>query len=294
MKRICLIGGNGFIGKNIYQALNADKSNQIFRFSSRENKFIDKVDQKNFDLLVFCAGIHPNADENDKDIFVKNKRILKNCIYLFKNSQNIIFFSSFKTCFDINKKKIEASNKYDFYKFDSSYGKTKIINEKIFLKFCKTHKKKYLILAPTHVIGPNDKKLTPNNKFFKNFLDKTFILFPNVNIPIIDVRNISYYLTNIVSKNSLPNKKIILNDKNLKLKNYLSLIKEKNFFFALAINTYLILIVSKILFLFKICMLSKSRLKYIEMDPIVKSNNYLKKYNIYQTIKDTKEFLSKI
>ena len=86
MKRICLIGGNGFIGKNIYQALIADKSNQIFRFSSRENKFIDKVDQKNFDLLVFCAGIHPNADENDKDIFVKNKRILKNCIYLFKNS----------------------------------------------------------------------------------------------------------------------------------------------------------------------------------------------------------------
>ena len=294
MKRICLIGGNGFIGKNIYQALIADKSNQVFRFSSRENKFIDKVDQKNFDLLVFCAGIHPNADENDKDIFLKNKRILKNCIYLFKNSQNIIFFSSFKTCFDINKKKIEASNKYDFYKFDSCYGKTKIINEKIFLKFCKTYKKKYLILAPTHVIGPNDKKLTPNNKFFKNFLDKTFILFPNVNIPIIDVRNISYYLTTIVSKNSLPNKKIILNDENLKLKNYLSLIKEKKFFFALAINTYLILIVSKILFLFKICILSKSRLKYIEMDPIVKSNNYLKKYNIYQTIKDTKEFLSKI
>ena len=59
MKRICLIGGTGFIGSNIYKALIENK-NQVFRFSSRENRFIEEIDDKNFDLLIFCAGIHPH------------------------------------------------------------------------------------------------------------------------------------------------------------------------------------------------------------------------------------------
>ena len=292
MKRICLIGGTGFIGSNIYKALIENKKNQVFRFSSRENRFIEEIDDKNFDLLIFCAGIHPHIGDNDKNIFVKNKIILKNCVSLFKNVKNIIFFSSFKTCFDIDKKEIKSTNKYNFYKFDSNYGKTKIINEKLFLKFCNTFKKNYLILAPTHVIGPNDKKTTPNNKFFKNF-KKKFILFPNIKIPIIDVRNISNYLINVVLESDLPNKKIILNDKNLELKTYISLIKNKKFYFSLKINLNFILIISKILSLFKVEMLNKSRLKYIEMNPIVKSDDYFRQYDVYQTIKDTKEFLSK-
>ena len=65
-------------------------------------------------------------------------------------------------------KEIKSTNKYNFYKFDSNYGKTKLLM-KNFLKFCNTFKKNYLILAPTHVIGPNDKKTTPNNKFLKIF-----------------------------------------------------------------------------------------------------------------------------
>ena len=150
-----------------------------------------------------------------------------------------------------------------------------------------------MILAPTHVIGPNDKKTTPNNKFFKNFLKKKFILFPNIKIPIIDVRNISNYLINVVLESDLPNKKIILNDKNLELKTYITLIKNKKFYFSLKINLNFILIISKILSLFKVEMLNKSRLKYIEMNPIVKSDDYFRQYDVYQTIKDTKEFLSK-
>ena len=47
MKRICLIGGTGFIGSNIYKALIENKKNQVFRFSSRENRFIEEIDDKN-------------------------------------------------------------------------------------------------------------------------------------------------------------------------------------------------------------------------------------------------------
>ena len=294
MKKICLIGGTGFIGSNIYETLNKNKNLSITRFSSKENRFIDNFDDESFDLLIFCAGIHSLPNDDEKDIFLKNKEIIKKCKFLFDKVNKIIFVSSFKTCFDQNKHKILSSNNYNFYNCETNYGKTKIINEKIFLKFCKHFNKEYLIIAPTHVIGPNDKKFNPNNKFLINLYKKKIILYPNVNIPVIDVRNIASNVEKIILQNKLLNKKIILNDKNLRLKNYINLIKKKQFFFSIAINLNFILFASRILDFLKIKILNKSRLKYIEMDPIVFSKNDFKKFNINETIEDTKKFIIKI
>ena len=293
MKKICIVGGSGFIGNNIYETLNKNKNLKITRFSSKQNKFIDEVEDKNFDLLIFCAGIHTMPTDDNKNIYLKNKRIFKNCKFLFLQTKRIIFFSSFKTCFDFKKYKIQSNNIYNFYNFDTHYGKTKIINEKIFLKFCKHFNKKYLIIAPTHVIGPNDQKLNPNNKFLIDIYKKKLLLYPNVNIPLIDVRNISYNIEQIISQNKLSNKKIILNDENIKLKNYINFIKDKKIFLAFAINIKFLLLISKLFNFFKIEILNKNRLKYIEMNPIVIPNYTHKKFNFYQTIKDTKMFFIK-
>ena len=290
MKKICLIGGTGFIGDNIYKTLSKNKNLKITRFSSKGNKFLDDLNDKNFDLLIFCAGIHSSPEDNSKDIFIKNKIIIRKCKFLFDKINKIIFFSSFKTCFDKNNHKILSSNNYNFYNFDTNYGKTKIINEKIFIKFCKYFNKKYIIIAPSHVIGPNDKKFNPNNNFLINLYKKKLILYPNINLPIVDVRNIAYKIEQIVLKDKFLNKKIILNDRNIKLKDYINIIKKEQFFFAISINLNLILSLSKILNLLKIKILDKSRLKYIEINPLVFSDNNSKKYNIYQTINDTINF----
>ena len=290
MKKICLIGGTGFIGDNIYKTLSKNKNLKIIRFSSKENKFIDIVNDENFDLLIFCAGIHSSPGDNSKDIFIKNKKIIRKCKFLFDKINKIIFFSSFKTCFDQNNHKILSSNNYNFYNFDTNYGKTKIINEKIFIKFCKYFNKKYIIIAPSHVIGPNDKKFNPNNNFLINLYKKKLILYPNINLPIVDVRNIAYKIEQIVLKDKFLNKKIIFNDTNIKLKNYINIIKKNQLFFAISINLNLILSLRKILNLLKIKILDKSRLKYIEINPLVFSDNNSKKYNIYQTINDTINF----
>ena len=225
-------------------------------------------------------------------VFIAHQKMMKKIF--FDKVNKIIFVSSFKTCFDQNNHKILSSNNYNFYNCETNYGKTKIINEKIFLKFCKHFNKEYLIIAPTHVIGPNDKKFNPNNKFLIDLYKKKIILYPNVNIPVIDVRNIASNVEKIILQNKLLNKKIILNDKNLRLKNYINLIKKKQFFFSIAINLNFILFASRILDFLKIKILNKSRLKYIEMDPIVFSKNNFKKFNIYETIEDTKKFFIKI
>ena len=84
-----------------------------------------------------------------------------------------------------------------------------------------------------------------------------------------------------------------MNDQNLNLKNYISLIKNNQLYLPIQINLNSILILNKILSFFKISFLNKSRLKYIEMNPIVETNIYSKKYDIKETIKDTKDFLIK-
>ena len=96
MKKICIIGSNGFIGKNIYDKLIRNEEFKIIRYSSLKNKFLDKYTNDNFDILIFCSGLHPHIDQKIKDIFLKNKEILRKCKKLFFLSKKIIFFHLLK------------------------------------------------------------------------------------------------------------------------------------------------------------------------------------------------------
>ncbi len=290
MKKICLIGSNGFIGKNIYEKLKLNKNLKITRFSSFKNKFEDEVNNLEFDTIIFCAGIHPNIHSNNQKTIFESKKIIRNCRSLFLKSKNIIFFSSYLTLFETSKSIIDENNKYDFYKYENEYGKSKIILEKFFLKFCKYFKKDYLILCPTHVIGPNDPKINPNNKFLLDIEKKKIILFPDVYIPLVDVRNIANFVEKAVFKEKLGKKKIILNDQSIKLSKYIYSIKHKSFYLKIPINRKLILYINKLLNTFNYQILNRRRIKYIEMNPFVKNNTLNINFNLDETINDTKLF----
>ena len=298
-KTICCIGSTGFIGSNIYEKLSKVDNFEVYRFSSKKSKFLENCKIKNFDYLICSAGYHPESKNDDASVHLINKKIIKNSINLFKNSKKIILISSFKTLINKDEKNISSKNKYNFYRYDSHYGKNKVLMEKLFVKFCKKNKKEYMILCPSHVIGPNDNKPSPNGKFFKNILDKKILIIPKVNISLIDVRNLSEYIRNYIINEKTFMKKIILNDISIELKKYAKQIKKKQkFYFIITLNftfvrlIYLLFKILKTLKLVKKSPINKNTLNYIKLNPLINEKYGELKISFNQTIDDTVNFFN--
>ena len=53
-----LIIGQRIYWFSIYSTIKENKDLSIYRYSSLNNKFLDPCNLKEFDLLIYCAGIH--------------------------------------------------------------------------------------------------------------------------------------------------------------------------------------------------------------------------------------------
>lgn len=296
-KNILLMGSTGFIGKNIYNYLKNNPDINITRYSTKNNRFIDNPKVKSFKILIFASGIHKRSTYQNNDIFLKSKKNIKKILYFIDKVEKIIFISSFKTSFNSNMNLIENHTKYNFYTNDSNYGKSKFLNEKMFLYICKKKKKKFTILCPTHVIGPEKKISSLNNNDIKKIYNKFLIFYPECNISLIDVRNLSYFIKKVIYSNNYDNKKIIANDKTITYFNYIHLIKNKQFFLAIKVHLIVLKILHKIqnilinLNIIKEEYINKSQLAYIEANPAIKINSYIKKIPFEKTIEDIKKLL---
>ena len=294
-KKICLVGSSGYIGQNIYRILKKNEDYEIYKYSSKSNRFIDKCNLNKFDYLIISAGIHTSSEYDNSKIFLQNKKIIRNTFQLIDISTNIIFISSFKTSFNLNKNYITEENVYNFYNFDSYYGKSKIIVEKLYEKIFKNLSKNYLILSPSHVIGPEDSKGSLNNAFLHEIYKKKIIFYPKCFISLVDVRNIAHFIKETISKNKFFCKKIILNDISLEMKDYISLIKKDQIYLSIMISSKLINILFKTqsfinyILRTKLEFISYSRVNYINLNPKTIINKYSRKYNYTETINDVKK-----
>lgn len=296
-KSILIIGSTGFIGKNVSEKLINNSNYIVTRYSSKNCKYLDYTKISKYDILIFASGIHKDSNYSNSDIFIHSKNNLRKLIYFLDKVDKVIFISSFKTSFNYKNNIVEYKTKYNFYHKDSLYGKSKILAEKIFLYFCKLKKKKYIILSPTHVIGPEKNMLSINNNQIKNIYKKNLLFYPDCNISIVDVRNISKFIEKIIISNNFDEKKIILNDKTLKYIDYLKIIKNNNFFLTVKINKNLF----KIIFYFQNFLkklrlienqyVNESQISYLNLNPIVQTNIYKGEIPFEKTIADIKKLL---
>ena len=98
MEKILISGNSGFIGSEIQNSLLKNSKLILKKINLRDtqkdiNKFIEN---ESFDIYIHAAGIHPHRDNLfDKEIFLKNKIILKKIERIITNSKKIILISSF-------------------------------------------------------------------------------------------------------------------------------------------------------------------------------------------------------
>ena len=113
----------------------------------------------------------------------------------------------------------------------------------------------------------------------------------------MDVRNISYFVEEVISSNIYDDKKVILNDKSLKYEEYVKHIKKGDIYLHFKVNK----IVLKIIFLIqpflinlkilKNQIINKSQIAYIDLNPTTKTSEYSGKISFEQTMDDIKKSL---
>ena len=136
MKKILILGSEGFIGKNIISFLSVDKKNSIDTFSKNDeaDALLDKIN--NCDVLMHFAGV--NRPKNNEDFNVNNYIFTKKLCESLKDRKkklSIIFTSSTQ---------VNSNN---------PYGKSKLKAEKEFIKLSSNKNIKIYIYRLPNVFG---------------------------------------------------------------------------------------------------------------------------------------------
>ena len=196
MKNILVVGGAGYIGRQIVKILNTRKYNihvidnlsitkknylnKNIKFSKIDilnkkklNKFFKK---KKIDLIIHLAAlcVVSEGEKFKKKYFRNNVIGTKNLIEICKKFKiNNFIFSSSCTVFSNRLKKV---NENSIKNPMNHYGKTKLVCENLIKEKFKNSNIKYIILRYFNVVGANIKdkigEFSNKDRLFNNFAQK--------------------------------------------------------------------------------------------------------------------------
>jgi len=171
-KIILVTGANGYLGERLCTFLAKDSSFRL-RTLTRKNVFFHNNDPmffshfsdinsshlKSVDYVIHCAGhAHDtkSLDENEDEYLNSNilftKQLLK--VSIESNIKKFIFISSVRVNSNKNKVFIKEN---DQYPPSSTYGKTKLLAEKMLIEELTNSNIPYSIIRPALVYGPRVK-----------------------------------------------------------------------------------------------------------------------------------------
>ena len=297
---VCVVGASGFIGSAIVAELEKQQKHDIYRYSTTQQQFLDRSPKahQQIDCMIFCAGIHEKSQINSKSLIEDSVELVDSISPLMKRCSKLIFFSSFKTCFNKRTSTVSAENHYDLESSDSDYGVAKWRAERRVIEICEAAHIPFIILCPSHVIGPNDFRPSPNGSNFHQSMTAKIHWIPKCYVGLVDIRNIAAFTVRTIY-NNLTNEKILLNDACLEYEEYVKLIcdREKPIFVILPTVVFstleYLMSGAKILINNPLINLVYFRSHYIRVAYKIPVTQYDRIYTFHQTINDTQCFFRK-
>ncbi|MBU1033818.1 NAD(P)-dependent oxidoreductase [Patescibacteria group bacterium] len=182
-KKVLIIGGTGFIGKNFVARLTELQANLTFTSRKKvilKNQSVLKVDpvliedfdaiNEEFDVLINCAALDGNGNFKKQfanDVCDVNSRISLNILNFSKkrNIRDVVLLSSAEVYSGVKKKKVgEDDLKTTSLKHPSGYQVSKLFLE-ILSNFYSINNPEMRIYLPrpSYVYGPGDKYVDAKN-----------------------------------------------------------------------------------------------------------------------------------
>lgn len=240
-KIVAVTGATGFLGRFIVARLLTDgykvrclvrdesfaknylpKDVEIFKYSIDDINSVRKA-VIGCNIIVHTAAIHNRKMSDKESIFKINVEGTKNLIESAESLDAFVFISSIRSMTTNRTSQIDENTEYDFAKYDTPYGSSKYLAEKLCLQYYQSHKLPLYILNPAPIIGPEDSRLSHNGKMIFDHLRKTVVFVTRAMWPIVDVRDVADAIPFIL-ENGKKGERHILCSANLQLKEFFLMI----------------------------------------------------------------------
>lgn len=228
MKKIAISGSTGFLGLNLVKKL---KKEFELTLLTRDQKKLDELKKKfpnvtikiidwnniqniqenfkNIEIFIHAGAMLPTrASANNKDIIHSSLSIVENINKSQVRLEKFIFISTLRTCINLNEDCFFDNTKYNFFEYDTQYGKSKFLTEE-YLK--KNYNFPLIICAPAHILGPETVDIAKSNDVILKMFNKKIVFITKAKYSIVHVEEVCESIYKIILTNKIYEKYLIAN-----------------------------------------------------------------------------------
>ncbi len=231
-EKVLITGGSGFLARNLIKVLDYNKFEIILLTRSDYKKSLIEKNNKNLKVFLIdwdnqndvntklknasyiihtAAKVPTRSESNNFNIIKSSIKIAKTIVKANLNLRKLIFISTLRTCINLKEKTINDDTEYNFYNFDTAYGRSKFLTEKFFKKYKEKIKYPITICSPGHILGPESSEISKSNEFVYNIFRKKICFYTKTKYAIVDISDVCKSISLLLNPSISSEKYLICN-----------------------------------------------------------------------------------